>query len=486
MTPFQRMCKMFAGLDVFKDPDPKIEEEEARANTYAWRKLDYVHLRENVQAASPYMPYRYQNEFVAKIVATKDDLTERAEARLQAIFGPGYARDELRPAVADWVERLEFAATGWQKDFKIGSINTHPLFRRLYFVVSEFYDNVISEASSGLPTTSEIELKELAPPLVTLSPTRVWGPRTMNGADVEAICGANVPIVTMPWVYATHPVLWTILSHEVGGHDVMHALGSHTCGAGAIKGLTEEIAESFAEVPWVVPSEWVMTWQTWAEEAIADVFGMLTIGPSFTVNLCAWLSAAKAHDLYGPAVELGTLSGTIYTRFGTIVGQHPPDLLRLHLAIGVLEALGQSNVGGWAYWDGALRAIVEHVALGPDVLTVYETSSNSTTLQYDASEACKIAQRVGAHIVSTNLKRIHGRKLSEILKWTEDDNKNAVQISTIVAKGAEGAVKVPAGSTSPKLLAGVTMALYQNVATYEQATAFLHAVIDERADALGL
>jgi hypothetical protein len=83
------------------------------------------------------MPARYQTDFAEKIFATTGDLTERAEARLRVIFGPSYGSDELRPAVADWIERLEFAATGWQKDFKIGSINTHPLFRRLYFVVSE-------------------------------------------------------------------------------------------------------------------------------------------------------------------------------------------------------------------------------------------------------------------------------------------------------------------------------------------------------------
>ncbi len=485
MTPFQRMCKTFAGLNVFKEPDPAIEEKEARANTYAWRKLDYVHLRENVQAASPYMPSRYQNEFVAKIVATKDDLTERAEARLQAIFGPGYARDELRPAVADWVERLEFAATGWQPgDGNQG--DTRKVFQHLYFVVSEFFDNVTLEVSKQLTPEKGEKLRQLLPPLVTLSPTRLWGPRTMNGADVEEICGANVPIVTLPWVYAKHPVLWTILSHEVGGHDVMHALGSHTCGAGAIDGLTGEIAESFEKVPGAIPPEWVSTWQAWAEEAIADVFGMLTIGPSFTVNLCAWLSAAKAHDLYGPAVELGTLSGTIHTRYGTIVGQHPPDLLRLHLAIGVLEALGQSNVGGWTYWRDALNAIVADVAHGPNVLTVYETSSNSTTLQYDASEACNIARRVGAHIVNTPFVTIGGKTLSHILKWTEEDNNIANDISVIVAQGAAGAGNTPPGSTSPKLLAGVTMALYQNATTYEQATAFLHAEINHRVNPPGI
>ncbi len=483
MTQFRHMCEMFAGLDVFQEPEPSLKTKEDRANTYAWRNIDYVSMRERMKAVRDHMPRAYRTRFVDKITSTTGELTPQIEAALRDIYGTSHGSDALRPAIADWAERLEFAATGWRPDWEAGHVNGRVLIPLLHKVVEEFYHRTISEVSPHLNSTVVDQLNDSLAPLVTVAPTRLWGPSTLNAADVEKSCGADVAIVSMPWTYAHHPVLWTVLSHEVGGHDVMHALGSHTCGAGVVTELTKDIATSLGVATSGVPQEWLLTWQTWAEEAIADVFGMLTMGPGFTVNLCAWLSAAKAHDPYGPYVELGTLSGTIYTRFGTIVGQHPPDLLRLHLALGVLDALKEVNgLGGMDFWPDVLEAIAADVRRGTDVLTVYETSSNTTTIQYDASDACSIARRVGKHIASVKLQKLDSNSLSGILQWTARDENIARQISKEVTRGAAGATAARQflekdgdlrSFTCPRLFAGANHALYQGTASYDAATAFL-------------
>ncbi len=474
---------MFAGLDLFQEPEPSLKTKEDRANTYAWRNIDYVSMRERMKAVRDHMPSPYQTEFVDKITSTTDELTPDIEAALQDIYGTSYGSDALRPAVADWAERLEFAATGWRPGWEAGQVDGRALIPLLHKVVQEFYRRTISEISPGLASEMQSQLKKSLDPLVTVAPTRLWGPSTMSAADVKRSCGADVAIVSMPWTYAQHPVLWTVLSHEVGGHDIMHALGSHTCGAGLVTGLTEDIATSLEQDASGVPPEWRPTWQTWAEEAIADVFGMLTMGPGFTVNLCAWLSAAKAYDLYGPHVELGTLSGTIYTRFGTIVGQHPPDLLRLHVALGVLDGLKTvSGLGGMDFWPQILEDIAVDVGRGTDVLTVYETSSNATTIQYDAYDACSIARKVGKHLATVQLSKLNDHSLSDILRWTEEDESIALEISKAVREGAKGVKAVRESVensrgfnsfTCPRIFAGANHALYQGAATYEQATKFV-------------
>ncbi|MCP6768916.1 hypothetical protein NL529_29135, partial [Klebsiella pneumoniae] len=49
------------------------------------------------------------------------------------------------------------------------------------------------------------------------------GPYTVESDEMLKRFGTPIGVVSLPATYRDHPIIWASLSHEVCGHDVVHA-----------------------------------------------------------------------------------------------------------------------------------------------------------------------------------------------------------------------------------------------------------------------
>ena len=92
--------------------------------------------------------------------------------------------------------------------------------RRFLAVLSDlFMSFVASERRARL----DIPLIGQLPPLAVFQSSGRMGPFTIPADGVPRLLGVDVGVVSLPSAYRAHPVLWSSLVHETGGHDVTHA-----------------------------------------------------------------------------------------------------------------------------------------------------------------------------------------------------------------------------------------------------------------------
>src|SRR6195952_4548992 len=156
--------------------------------------------------------------------------------------------------------------------------------------------------------------------------------------------GTATSVVSLPQSYRDHPIIWSSLTHEVCGHDIVHADEQ------LVPELVAGIRALFCPQgfnPYAESLEGdelnALIWSYWIDEAVADVYGVLNMGPTFAINLGAFLYAFINRSLVKfdrdplPVPSLQTASGP--GNDDRRMDNHPTDILRLHLAIGVIESL---------------------------------------------------------------------------------------------------------------------------------------------------
>jgi hypothetical protein len=223
----------------------------------------------------------------------------------------------------------------------------------------------------------------------------------------------------MPATYHRAPLAWVPLAHEASGHGVLQA------DPDLLPDLIDGVRALFGGGPLAPGREpdenqaLGLLWSYWAEETASDVYGLLNVGPAFALNLAAFLAAqraAAAKDFAGPAPPSPMLEVQFGTDSRMDLGPHPVDLLRLHVAIGVIENLvGLSSDTIQAYTK-ALRRIADLCgrkaweARKPDGkilikgrVEVERERWVPLALELDIKVAAESARRVGAFIASTRL-----------------------------------------------------------------------------------
>ncbi len=341
-----------------------------------------------------------EKDYYRSVWAGESDKSARGYARLRADTAVGavvdWAQPELRPqlkyfaAVADELFRLAV-----RKKQKVKSMNP---------------DLKIRDAD--------------VPPLVTFAPTPGWGPSTLTSEALEELGGPATSVVSLPLGYKDDPIMWGILAHEVCGHDTVHA----------IDGLMEELKEKITADP--LAEGWSSLWRNWAEETVADVLGVLSFGPYYAIGLAAWLSASAALDPDSD-VQLGKLRNRLNVTGGRILDQHPVDLLRLHLSIGVVECLGEDTNGSsdepeyeWAdrdAWVKALEAIADKAAEGISTIDVYQ-DGRSVVLQYPLDRWKQEARKIGQYIATVKLNTLCNHSIQEVETWSTEDERRVREI----------------------------------------------------------
>ncbi|HEY0543919.1 MAG TPA: hypothetical protein VGC91_00870 [Pyrinomonadaceae bacterium] len=355
-----------------------------------------------------------------------------------------------------------------------------PQIHRFLATISDLYRSFLSAKRR---INADFPLAEQLPPLATFKHSGMDGPFTIPVDDISRLIGSEVGIVSLPATYRDHPFLWTSLMHETGGHDVLHAdvellpelesgvrafFGGGPLGPGG--SLNQQQFLGFL-------------WSYWMDEAASDIFGVLNVGPAFGLNLAAFFGAlnAQARKPKGHEPTLRTQSGA--DTQGNL-DPHPTDLLRLHLIIGAVESLkGLSQQRRDAYSadlmklaqicaPGAKRIELQGNILGGPGVRIPVNLVGPNALPISVMQ--NSARRVGSFIATATLTSLGKHSIQDLETWDDSDEDTALRISDAIKHGQS----ITNLGDDAQLLAGATLALFNNASLYQSATRLLNDALD--------
>jgi hypothetical protein len=168
-----------------------------------------------------------------------------------------------------------------------------------------------------------------------------------GGAADEALRRLRVPLIGIPWFQIEHLPDAPIIAHEVG-HEVYADLALDDTAVALLSGAVA-----------AAPEERRRAWSAWREEAFADVFGTLALGPAFTSSLIDFLATEPR------LIALQWQADPDWRA-------HPPSALRVLLSAATLEAMPDFADAAVRLRAGWREAYPSHAmeAFEPDVPAV--------------------------------------------------------------------------------------------------------------------
>lgn len=349
-----------------------------------------------------------------------------------------------------------------------------PLHRFLA-VVSNFYRSFLSAKRRA---RAELPLRGFVPPLAMFQHSGRRGPFTLTGPTVEQLCGSSVGVVSLPSVYREHPLLWASLAHETGGHDVLHAdpglLDELAAGIGSFFGGGASLNPAHPTAAQLVKILW--TW--WIDEAASDVYGLLNIGPTFAHNLIAFFAALNSRAPHGP--DQPTLRTSTPRTENGLLDTHPVDVLRPHLAIGVIQSLRGLSASTRDRYINDINTLTNLCAGGAQEVGIVGSlplqGGGSLQLNHrlPLSDMQDAARRVGTFIASARLRSLDDHSIQELETWDDPDETTAARIADLLKNNAS----VVGAGDDAQLLAGATLAVLDKPTSYDTITSRLNDALD--------
>ncbi len=446
MTQYTAMCQAFADNVGFNDPSPVGSPQGS--------PFDARGLANVARAATAAMPPGYASSYAAPLIDALPTLTGKLEAQMNAAIAQGQDPGEARAETQSLIDTLVGAVRDWSApDYQA------PL-KRFEAVVSNLYRSFLSKEQR---TQVSLPLIETVPPLATFAPTPDQGPFTLPSDGVKDLIGVSIGVVSLPGSYREHPLLWPALAHETGGHDVLHA----------DPGLLQELAAGVADLP-NLPSGVGRLWSGWMDEAASDVYGLLNVGPAFAISLAAFFSALRASAAKRKP-KLGPISNQLPVQGNVPLDVHPVDILRIPLAIGVTSQLAALSASAKSQWLDALGSLAEEAAGGATTIDVVDVQTGSTVQQLPLDEMSEAAKAVGGFIATAQLTALGGHSVQDIETWDDQDEQAA---QTIRQAAAAKSTLVGLGDDA-QLLAGTTLALFDDAGAYADITGLLDTALDD-------
>ena len=348
-----------------------------------------------------------------------------------------------------------------------------PLHRFLA-VVSNLYRSFLDaerRANAGFPVVEQL------PPMAMFQHKGDNGPFTLPVDVMTQLCGARVGVVSMPATYADHPVIWAALAHETGGHDVLHAdeqlLPELGAGVRTIFG-----AHSVAVRETMTPAQFMgLLWAYWMDEAASDVYGTLNIGPTFGLNLAVFFAALNARADGSDVPSLRADSGA--GEDGRL-DPHPTDIVRPHLVLGAVESLIGLRQEVRDAYARQLTELADLFGQGATSVTISgmlpvgPSTARRVHATLPLADMQKAARLVGGYIASARLRALDGHSIQDLETWDDADEEAANR----VAGGLARSTSVVGLGDDAQLLAGATLALFDDPAIYPQVTAGLNEALD--------
>ena len=430
-SEFGQMCEAFRATKAFDVHDP------------AWQPLpgspfDAEYVRKAC-TVPPAMPKIYR-DFPKHLSSCLPKLSVALAGMRAAQIAKGLSAKDADTLSKLYADRLVGAVTDWANPVLV------PYLQRFQAIVADlvekFSENLYAKDRSITLTDNRL-------PLVTFAADPAFGPTALNCEVSDKLCGEPVSVVSLPGAYRRFPLLWGVLSHETGGHVITHLIPK----------LSDEIVESIGSMP-NLSTGWGGIWGAWAEEAAADVYGLLNMGPAFAVSLAAWLTASKKNNL--------PIGNELAMAMGKAADTHPVDVLRIYLAIGVTEALDTLTYRRRTAWVKRLEDIATEAVNGRDLyVSVFGGPSIS---KHDLTPIATDARAVGHFIATHSYAALGNRRIVDVKQWTDFDDDMADRVA--VAAVTTGAELVP-NANDAHYLAGATMALFRDATKFATINAFL-------------
>lgn len=358
-------------------------------------------------------------------------------------------------------------------DHRVDGID--PELDRFLAVISNFYRSFLDatrRASAGFPPVGEH-----LPPLAMFQHDGQSGPFTLPVDVISRLFGGTVGVVSLPSSFRDHPLLWASLAHETGGHDCLHA------DADLLPELSQSVTTFFgggaiaSDRPIPQNQFLGLLWSYWMDEAASDVYGVMNIGPGFGLNLVAFFAAMWERLKPTGTPTLRTFSGADQSG---MLDPHPTDILRPYLILGAiqaLEALSADRRNGYSQdlqmlaqltADGATTIKIQgRVPVGPSA-----SLPVNATLPIDVMQAA--AQHVGSLIASSTLTALGGNKIQDLETWDDSDD----DIARSIAAAMLANTSVASQGDDAALLAGATIAAFDQPGEYDTITARLNEALD--------
>jgi hypothetical protein len=157
------------------------------------------------------------------------------------------------------------------------------------------------------------------------------------------------------------------------------------------------------------------------------------------------------------------------------------DILRLHLAVGVIESLtGLSSQAKAAYIadinavaDAAIHGNTEVHVQGQ--VKISHTNWRMVDERIPIAVAAEAARRVGAYLVTAKLKALANHSIQDIETWDDSDETAALDVAARIAANQS----IVGAGDDAQLLAGCNIATMARPDLYEQMTDLLHLGLDE-------
>lgn len=448
-TQFMSLFKKLKSIDLLgpdpltKPPFPMPASPEAGIPAGDWPSLEQVEAA--VVAAMPGLPLYYQEIYGSQLIQN-------------LLFILEHAQNTDQPEL---IETLTGAVYHHANDELI-----LPL-RRFMATVSDLYMSFLDgekRAALGIPLTEKI------PPLVSFKYIGDEGPFTLTTDTVREMLGSTVGVVSLPGNYRSHPLLWGALSHETAGHDLLHA----------DPGLLEELAETVQSQldSSGFDAELGILWSYWMDEAAADVYGALNLGPAFILNQILLLMVLNAESHGGLRVESAPidLQGNL--------DPHPTDALRPYLILGVLGAFHDLEPETRDQYTEMIKSVAElcTVTTNQIILNGYlpgdKPTAEPSVRTYPFSKMAEAAQLVGQTIATAELRALGGHRILELETWDDADE----QITRAIVSAMQQNQPVMQMGDDAHLLAAATVLLFQDAALYDQVTALLNEALNESYD----
>ena len=352
-----------------------------------------------------------------------------------------------------------------------GAANSQQL-ERFLAVISNLYRSFLDKTKRA---AANVPLTETLPPLAMFQHDGQDGPFTITVEQVNGLIGARTGVVSMPATYADDPLIWAALAHETGGHDVTHA------DSGLLDELAENIPMALAGMPTpqgISREDLAQLWAYWIDEASADVYGLLNIGPAFAPNLAVFFAALGAEGADVPPT-LRMESGFDPRDPSHTLDPHPTDILRLHLAAGVIDTLTGLAKATRDKYNQMIDDLAATLATGPAVtirgnIPLSRDNLHAIDVQVPLADMQQAARNVGGFIATAKLSSLGGHSIQEIETWDDNDEARAMAVKNAVLAGQS----IGDLGDDAQLLAGVTIALLDRPDLYDAATAALNDGLD--------
>jgi hypothetical protein len=159
---------------------------------------------------------------------------------------------------------------------------------------------------------------------------------------------------------------------------------------------------------------------------------------------------------------------------------HPTDILRPYLAIGVIQNLRSLSQAAKDAYAAQLDSLAQRCAPGATTITLAGVIVSPSGARIQVSRSIPlaqmrlVAQQVGAFIASVQLDALSGHSIQDLETWDDRDEQTALHISTSLQANES----VEGMGDDAQLLAGATLACLARPDLYDSVTKRLNDALD--------